>query len=185
MNTAQTINPLPQNSPRLKARVAGLFYLLVILAGAVTLLLHGTLRTATDLFATACYLVVTAIFYTLFKPVSPTLSLLAASSNVVGLTIGKFHLVPRADEVEFAFFGLFCLLIGYLITRSTFLPHVLGVFMAIAGLGYMTFLIPPLANGLSPYNLAAGVLGETSLTLWLLLKGVNTDQWNRQAKADR
>ena len=53
--------------------------------------------------------------------------------------------------------------------------------MALAGLGWLVFLSPPLANYLSPYILAPGILGEGSLTLWLLVKGVNVQRWNEHA----
>ena len=58
-----------------------------------------------------------------------------------------------------------------------------GALMAFAGLAWLTFLSPPLAKYLSPYNLAAGVLGEGALTLWLLVIGVNEKRWNEQASA--
>src|SRR5260370_28564205 len=89
----------------------------------------------------------------------------------------------RHTNIGLVFFGFYCLLIGYLIVRSTFLPRVLGVLMAFAGLGWLTFLSPPLANHLSPYNLASGVLGQGSLTLWLLVMGVNEPRWNEQSSA--
>jgi hypothetical protein len=57
--------------------------------------------------------------------------------------------------------------------------------MAFAGLGYLTFLSPSLANALSPYNLASGILGEGSLTLWLLVMGVNAECWNEQESRAR
>jgi hypothetical protein len=44
--------------------------------------------------------------------------------------------------------------------------------MAFAGLGWLTFLSPPFANHLSPYNLVLGFLAELSLMLWLLVMGV-------------
>jgi len=94
-----------------------------------------------------------------------------------------FKLYGQAYNIGLVFFGFYCLLIGYLIVRSTFLPRVLGVLMAFAGLGWLTFLWPPLANHLSPYNLAAGILGEGSLTLWLLVRGVNVPRWNEQSSA--
>jgi hypothetical protein len=56
------------------------------------------------------------------------------------------QLNTQAGNAFLAFFGLYCILIGYLIFRSTFLPRIIGVFMSLAGLGYMTFLSPPLAG---------------------------------------
>ncbi|HMG72660.1 MAG TPA: DUF4386 domain-containing protein [Pyrinomonadaceae bacterium] len=81
------------------------------------------------------------------------------------------------------FFGFYCLLIGYLIFRSTFLPRILGVLMVFAGLGWLTFLSPPLADSLSPYIFIPGLLGEGALTLWLLIMGVNVQRWKEQASA--
>ena len=70
-------------------------------------------------------------------------------------------------------FGIYCLLIGYLIVKSTYVPRFLGVLMAFGGLGWLTFLSPSLANQLSPYNFVPGIVGEGSLTLWLLIAGVD------------
>jgi hypothetical protein len=71
------------------------------------------------------------------------------------------------------FDGFYCLLIGYLVFRSALLPRVLGGLIACSGLGWLTFLWPPLARNLSPYNLAFGILGQGSVMLWLLTMGVN------------
>jgi hypothetical protein len=80
------------------------------------------------------------------------------------------------------FFGLWCILIDYLIARSTFLPRTIGVLYALAGLGYLTLLLwQPLAKYLYPYNLALAGPGEISLLLWLLVKGVNVPKWKEQA----
>jgi Domain of unknown function (DUF4386) len=79
--------------------------------------------------------------------------------------------------------GFYCLLIGYLIFRATFLPQILGVVMAIGGLGWLTFLSPLLANHLSPYNLAAGIFGQESVMLWLLVMAVDEQRWKEQASA--
>ena len=87
------------------------------------------------------------------------------------------------DNIGLVFFGLHCLLIGYLILRSTFLPRIVGALMVFAGLGWLTFLSPPVARSLSPYIMLPGALGELSLTLWLLVKGVNVQRWNEQASA--
>lgn len=89
----------------------------------------------------------------------------------------------QANNICVVFFGTYCLLIGYLIFKSTFLPRILGVLMALAGLGWLTFLSPPLANHLSPYNLVLGFLAELLLMLWLLVRGVNVQRWKEQASA--
>jgi hypothetical protein len=79
--------------------------------------------------------------------------------------------------------GLFLLLIGYLIFRSTFLPRILAALIALAGLGWLTFLWPPVANHLLIYIEVLGFLAELLLMLWLLLMGVNAERWNEQAGA--
>ena len=87
----------------------------------------------------------------------------------------------QANDIGLVFFGLHCLGVGYLILRSTFLPRTIGALMVVAGLGWLTFLSPPLANSLAPFNMLPGAVGELSLTLWLLVKGVNVQRWNAQA----
>jgi len=89
----------------------------------------------------------------------------------------------QTTQIGLVFFGFYCLLIGYLIFTSTFLPRILGALMVVAGLGWLTFLSPPLAKSLSPYVLAPGIVGEGLLTVWLLVKGVNVQRWNEQAEA--
>gem|GEM_PF-3950310 len=69
-------------------------------------------------------------------------------------------------------------MLAYLIFRSTFLPRALSVLLAIAGLGWLTFLSPSLGDHLFPYPLSiTGLLGEGALTLWLLVFGVNAQRW--------
>jgi hypothetical protein len=89
----------------------------------------------------------------------------------------------QAFYIYLVFFGLWCVLIGYLIFRSTFMPRILGVLEAFAGLCWLTFLWPPFAHYLSPYNQALAGLSEISLMLWLLVMGVNAKRWKEQAGA--
>jgi hypothetical protein len=87
-----------------------------------------------------------------------------------------------ATSICMVFFGFYCLLIGYLIFRSTFMPRIIGIFMMITGLAYQVYLSPPLATYLFPYVVKpAGALGELSLLLWLLIFGVNPQRWKQQA----
>jgi hypothetical protein len=95
------------------------------------------------------------------------------------------ELYGQGVNICFVFFGVYCLLIGYLIFRSVFLPRILGVLMAFAGLGWLTFLSPALANYLSPYIQVLGVLAEGSLMLWLLVMGVNVGKWEEKASVWR
>src|SRR5260370_37964160 len=97
MNEAVMMERIVEASPRLKARIAGVFYLLTFLTGIFALFVRGRLGFAADLIATACYIAVTLLFYDLFKPVNRSLSLLAASFSLVGCAIGAlnlFHLAP-------------------------------------------------------------------------------------------
>ncbi len=102
------------------------------------------------------------------------------------LTLTSLRLYEQGHNISIFFFGIYCALLGRLVFRSTFLPRILGVLLAIAGLGWLTeafatFLSPPLASHLFPYILAPGALGEGALTLWLLVVGVNGPRWKRQA----
>ncbi len=86
-----------------------------------------------------------------------------------------------AFEVDLVFFGLWCALTGYLIFKSTFMPRILGVLLAIDGFGWMTFICPPLAHHLFPLIAAASACAEIPLQLWLIVKGVNPQRWTEQA----
>ena len=90
----------------------------------------------------------------------------------------------HAFNLYLAFFGFCCMLVGYVVYKSTFLPRILGVLEALAGVGYSTYLWPPLANYLYPYNLALGG-GELVLGFWLLVFGVNVERWKEQASLGR
>lgn len=75
-----------------------------------------------------------------------------------------------------AFYGIGVVIRGYLIFRSSYLPRSLGVLLMIGGLGFIlknfTLVLTPEYSPdllLLPMSLAA-----VSLTVWLLVKGVNT-----------
>src|SRR5207248_7369992 len=76
----------------------------------------------------------------------------------------SLKLLGQANNIGLVFFGFYCLLIGYLIFRSPFLPRILGAAMTFAGLGWLTgsfasFLSPPFAIHLFPYIMLPGMLG--------------------------
>jgi hypothetical protein len=179
---------IAEASPRPRGRITGVVYLLYFLTAVSAEVFIGRGRVvafdAVNLIAYAFYIAVTLLFYYMFKPVNRNLSLLAAFFSLAGCAndvLGLFNRAPYKIS-SLVFFGPYCLLIGYLIFRSTFLPRILGVLMALAGLGWLIFL-SPLANYLSTYLKALGFLAEASLMLWLIVKGVNEPRWKEQAGA--
>lgn len=111
-----------------------------------------------------------------------------AFEQLQALALAFLSLAQQVFYIGHVFFGLHCLMVGYLILRSAFLPRVVGALMVFAGLGWLTMsfsnlLSPLFGRSLFPYILLPGMLGEGSLTLWLLLMGVNAERWKQQARA--
>jgi hypothetical protein len=235
----------PETSPQTYARVGGLLYLIIIVAGiSGELLVRGSLVVSGNAAATAnnitasrslwrigiagdllmhmCDVGLMLIFYVLLRPVNRNLAILAVLFNLVQtavLVANKLNLlIPlfllgdaeylkaftaeqrqalayvslRTHDYGFGFglifFGVTCIVVGYLIVRSGYLPRVLGILMQIAGACYLInsfalVLSPPLASRLFPAILLPPFVAESSLALWLLLKGVDVTKWTARAGA--
>lgn len=192
MNAAAMTPRFSAGSPGVTARAAGFFWLMTIFAGVASMALSGRLAVAVNLIASGTYAAATVLVYQLMKPVNQRISLIAAAFSLVGCTIGVLNMLldldPRAATAQFLFFGVHCFLVGSLILRSTFISRIVGALLAFGGLGWLTLgivgvLAPALARSLFPFLMAPGVLGETVLTLWLLVVGVNVQRWREQARA--
>lgn len=48
---------------------------------------------------------------------------------------------------------------------------------------FANFLSPPFGAALSPFVMLAAVVGEGSVSLWLLLRGVKVSRWTEQASS--
>lgn len=76
------------------------------------------------------------------------------------------------------FFGVHLIGLGLLLHRSRYVPAVLGILLAMAGIGYIlnslgTFFLPGHGGLASALLLTPALLGEVGLTGWLLVKGVS------------
>ena len=83
-------------------------------------------------------------------------------------------------------FGLHLLVLGYLVYRSGYLPRIVGGLLIIAALCYFTqsfgnMLLPQSKALFASVGLFSTV--EIALPLWLLIKGVNVEQWKKRALA--
>jgi len=112
------------------------------------------------------------------------------TSQLQAMSLAALTLQMQVFPIGMVFFGIQCISIGYLITRSTFLPRILGVLLAIGGTCYLivsfaNFLTPSLGPRLVPFIMPVALIGEGSLGLWLLVKGVNVERWNEQASLAR
>ena len=120
------------------------------------------------------------------------LDLLKQASTAAPATANQLQAIAQfalRDGPEFkvgmVYFGLQIASIGYLILRSTLVPRVIGAVLVAGGLSYIissfaTFVAPAVGARLSPLVIPIAILGEGSLTLWLLFKGVNANASQRQ-----
>ena len=232
-------HPTTNLSPQVYARIGGLAYLIIIVAGFLgEMFVRNALVVSGDATATAnkimanpllwrigiagdivmhvCDVVLMVVLYVLLKPVHRYLALMAMIFTLIQtavLVANKMNLLmplflfdnaaylksfdPQQLQawaylsikahgygfgVGLIFFGFTCLLSGYLIFKSGYLPKWIGVLMQIAGLCYLVnsfslILYPPLADKLFPAILIPALVAELSLCLRLLIKGVNVERW--------
>jgi hypothetical protein len=222
------------------ARIAGVLFLLSIVAGAFgeayvpskVIVSGDATATATNITAfdslfrmgfasylveAVCDIALTLILYVLLRPVRKDLALLAAFFGLVSTALfgvaelfyfaaslilgGADYLKTFSPDqlntlallslkvygygggIFMVFYGVAAVLRGYLIFRSGYLPKVLGVLLALAGLG---FIAKSFALVLAPAYASDGLLlpmflAAVSLTVWLLVRGVDVPKWEAKA----
>jgi len=77
------------------------------------------------------------------------------------------------------FFGISCVILGYLFANSEYFPKWLGILVVAAGLSYLidcivNFLFPEFASTSEIVVMTVAVVSELSLCVFLLIKGVIT-----------
>jgi hypothetical protein len=97
------------------------------------------------------------------------------------LSLAALRLASLGSYVGMALFGFQCALLGYLIARSSFLPRALGLLLGLGGASYVisalaSFVAPAMGSRFSPFILPIAILGEGSLSLWLLVKGARVSE---------
>ncbi len=136
------------------------------------------------------------IFYSLSVPIAlinelnklAVLLVLHPADYLTVFTQNQLHaLVPlflnlhdQGNKIAGIFWGLWLFPLGYLIFKSNFLPRILGILLI---LGCFSFLAQSFAGLLLP-NFGVNIValtdwGELFLPLWLLIKGVNVEQWKK------
>jgi hypothetical protein len=120
--------------------------------------------------------------------------LLEGSANALPAEVaqGLAYVAIQAHGYGFGiglvFFGLACLVRGYLIMHCDYLPRTLGYLLLAAGACYLVnsfalLLSPGLASALFPLILLPAFVGELSLALWLAFKGVDAGLFQRAVDA--
>jgi hypothetical protein len=98
--------------------------------------------------------------------------------QLAAMSVYNLKLQSLGYGIGLSFFGVYCVIIGYLIYVSRLVPRLLAFLYIAAGVGYLLnsfvmFLSHGFDNPLFPYVLIPCFVGELSLTLWMLIKGVD------------
>lgn len=173
--------------------------LLLVCAVALTLIWYVLLRPVNKHLAQAVVffaLVSLAVESVGALHLHAVLTPLSDSAYLKAVDPRQLHLIAYQSVVAHShafglaliFFGVECLIVGYLMRKSGLFPKVLGLLMQLAGVCYLInsfamILHPPLQDVLFPLILLPAFIGESAFCLYLLVKGVNVVEWERQAAA--
>ena len=125
------------------------------------------------------------VFYFAALPIAGNTNQLEsfAPDQLQALAMLSLNVSGYGQAVFTMFYGVGSLLVGYLVYRSDFLPKFIGILLMLAGLGFATrtfaWVLAPSYS--SPLLLIPAAVAFLILTVWLLVKGVDTAKWNERA----
>ena len=170
-----------------------LMHVLDIPVMVVLYLLLRPVNKSLALFATFINLIQTAVLAANKLVLLVPLYLLGSSSYLKAFTPEQLqtasYLSIKAHEFGFGvgliFFGVACVINGYQMIKSGYVPKTFGVLMQIAGWSYLTnsfamLLAPSLWGAITPAVLMPALVGESALCLWMITKGVDLVQWQQR-----
>ena len=96
--------------------------------------------------------------------------------SLISLKIGS-----QGAAIALIFFGFETLIQGWLLFKSGFLPRFLGVLSMISGLGWLTYLWPPLGSRAFIGVALFAIAGVIATTAWLFIRGVDDEKWRARA----
>jgi hypothetical protein len=85
------------------------------------------------------------------------------------------------------FFGMSCLVTGYLLFESGYFPKFLGVLQVMAGVSYLInsfgqLLLPAISDKVFRVIVMPAFIGEFGTCLWLIVKGLNVSKWDERVR---
>jgi hypothetical protein len=99
------------------------------------------------------------------------------ANQLATLSLVSIRINDQAAAIALVFFGVESLLEGWLIYRSAFLPRFLGAIAMIGGIGWLTYVWPPLGSKAFMFVALFAIVGVILTTGWLLIRGVNEKSW--------
>lgn len=169
-------------APSAKARLAGFFYAGNWVASIISeVCTTGKLSKAFLFLEAVTYTGVVIMLYVVIRIVNRKLAAIGTVIGLVGcvmIAFESFHWQTTPGGGT-RLIGIYWILLGYLIARSTFMPKILGISFSLAGVLWAASSFPALKIG--NWKALAGI-PELALTIWLIAKGVRDDAWRAQSK---
>lgn len=102
-------------------------------------------------------------------------------NQLAALSLLSLNIQAAGYAIGLVFFGVYCLIVGYVVFSSKMVPNFLGILYIISGLGYLInsfimLLSKGFANPVFAYVAIPIFIGELSFCLWLLIKGVDNSK---------